>query len=208
MQKLRPYVLSGLFVFHLMTVCVLLTTVSGEDKPSAIAGFVTLFSQFFLTALFAGLGPGSWSLRIPSWGALATLSWLTGGVFTAAVILPQLAEREVNEFLSAFTLGPLIGWGVLVTLLLILHVIPFLKWRIALQPASPKLEASQPRQDSLTRGILITVATWAGILMLLKDSWYFDRTNDQSSRKTTPHESHSPVTHHPSHRSTDVLSSC
>ena len=59
MRKLRPYVLSGLFVFHLMTVCVLLTTVSGEDKPSAIAGFVTLFSQFFLTALFAGLVPNS-----------------------------------------------------------------------------------------------------------------------------------------------------
>ena len=59
----------------------------------------------------------------------------------------------------------------LVTLLLILRVVPFLKWRIALQAASPELEASQPRQDSLTRGILIVVATWAGILMLLKDSW-------------------------------------
>ena len=77
MQKLRPYVLPGLFVFHLMTVCVLLTTVSGEDKPSAIAGFVTLSSQFFLTALFAGLGSASWALRIPSWGALAALSWLS-----------------------------------------------------------------------------------------------------------------------------------
>ena len=184
MQKLRPYVLPGLFVFHLV---LMFTAIAAAPTPNGnprtensliSVGMFLLFPQFFLTALFAGLGPGSWSLRIPSWGALATLSWLTGGVFTAAGILPQLAEREVNEFLSAFTLGPLIGWGVLVTLLLILRVIPFLKWRIALQPASPKLEASQPRQDSLTRGILITVATWAGILMLFKDSWYFDRTND------------------------------
>ena len=81
MRKLRPYFLPGLFVFHLVVLCVTLATVSlsglRRNDPSTIAVFVTLFSQFFLTAFFAGLGPGSWSLRIPSWGALAALSWLS-----------------------------------------------------------------------------------------------------------------------------------
>ena len=78
MQKLRPYVLPGLFVFHLVVLCVLLTTVPTEKKAiSQVTAIVTLVSQFFLTALFAGLGSGSWSLRIPSWGALAALSWLS-----------------------------------------------------------------------------------------------------------------------------------
>ena len=72
MQKPRPYVLPGLFVFHLMTVCVLLTTVSSENSGGT--AIVPVVSQFFLTALFAGLGPGSWAPRIPSWGALAALS--------------------------------------------------------------------------------------------------------------------------------------
>ena len=62
MQKLRPYVLPGLFAFHLVTLCVMLATVSlsglRRNDPSAIAAFVTLFSQFFLTAFFDGLGHG------------------------------------------------------------------------------------------------------------------------------------------------------
>ena len=65
-------------MFHLVVLCVLLTTVPTEKKAiSQVTAIVTLVSQFFLTALFAGLGSGSWSLRIPSWGALAALSWLS-----------------------------------------------------------------------------------------------------------------------------------
>ena len=77
MQKLRPYVLPGLFVFHLVVPCVMLATVSRENETSQQVTVVIIVSQFFLTALFAGLGSGSWSLRIPSWGALAALSWLS-----------------------------------------------------------------------------------------------------------------------------------
>ena len=75
--------------------------------------------------------------------------------------------RDSNG-LWGVALVPLIVWIVLVSLLLCLRGIPFFKWRIALQPTSPDLPSSQ---NSLTRGILIVVATWAGVLMLLKDSW-------------------------------------
>ncbi len=75
MQKLRPYVLPGLFAFHLVTLCVLFTGVSRQNEAAAVMAGFTILSQFFLTALFAGLGTGSWSLRIPSWGAIAALSW-------------------------------------------------------------------------------------------------------------------------------------
>ena len=77
MQKLRPYVLPGLFVFHLVVLCMTLAAVSRQNEAAEVVAVVTIVSQFFLTALFAGLGSGSWSLRIPSWGALAALSWLS-----------------------------------------------------------------------------------------------------------------------------------
>ena len=77
MQKLRPYVLPGLFAFHLVTLCVLFAAVSRQNEAAAVMAGFTILSQFFLTALFAGLGTGSWSLRITSWAALATLSWLS-----------------------------------------------------------------------------------------------------------------------------------
>ena len=172
MQKLRPYVLPGLFVFHLVVLCVMLATASlsglGRNDPSAIAAFVTLFSQFFLTALFAGLGAGAWTLRIPSWGALAALSWLSFVGFLVDSSGLPLNHPVYETDLWKISLAPPVCWIVLVTLLLCLRGIPFLKWRFALQPT---LTAPQSHQDSLTRGILIVVASWAGVLMLLKDSW-------------------------------------
>ena len=160
MQKLRPYFLPGLFVFHLVVLCVMLAIVSlsglRRNDPSTIAVFVTLFSQFFLTAFFAGLGPGSWSLRIPSWGALAALSWLSLVFFA----VHSDGRAPDIEFVWGVALAPPICWTVLVTLLLCLRGIPFFKWRISLQPTSPDLPSSQ---DSLTRGILVVVASWAGV---------------------------------------------
>ena len=70
MQKLRSYVLPGLVVFHLVVLFVTLSTVSRENETSQQVAVVIIVSQFFLTALFAGMGSGAWTLRIPSWGAL------------------------------------------------------------------------------------------------------------------------------------------
>ena len=72
MQKLRYYVLPGLFVFHLVVLLVTLSTVSRENETSQQVAVVIIVSQFFLTALFAGMGSGAWALRIASWGAVAT----------------------------------------------------------------------------------------------------------------------------------------
>ena len=179
MQKLRPYVLPGLFAFHLVTLCVLFAAVSRQNEAAAVMAGFTILSQFFLTALFAGLGTGSWSLRIPSWAALAALSWF------CFVVLMVHAEGgrlfRSPEMVWALPLAPPIGWIVLVSLLLCLRGIPFFKWRIALQPTSPDLPSSQ---NSLTRGILIVVATWAGVLSLLKDSWRWSETATVSSGST------------------------
>ena len=171
MQKLRPYFLPGLFVFHLVVLCVMLAIVSGPSaggtvKTASMAAIVTVVSQFFLTALFAGLGSGSLALRIPSWGALAGLSWLSYIFF-----LVQLTGRPRGNTVWQLPLLFLIAWVVLVTLLLLLRVTPFLKWRVALQSTLAAPQSDQLHQDSLTRGLLIVVATWAGVLMLLKDSW-------------------------------------
>ena len=83
MQKLRPYIIPGLFLFHLVLLCVMIFTVRGydpSDSRNPLTEFpqytASLLSQFFLTALWAGLGSGPWSLRIPGCGALAALSWI------------------------------------------------------------------------------------------------------------------------------------
>ena len=91
MQKLRPYVLPGLFAFHLVTLCVLFTAVSRQNEAAAVMAGFTILSQFFLTALFAGLGTGSWSLQIPSraalnWSILVSLPLLVGNIVVAKLL--------------------------------------------------------------------------------------------------------------------------
>ena len=159
-------------MFHLVVLCVTLAAVSRQNEAAEVVAVVTIVSQFFLTALFAGLGPGSWSLRIPSWGALAALSWLSFAFFAvhSEGSAPGFKGGN-NNALCGCVLAPPVCWTVLVTLLLGLRGIPFLKWRFALQPTLAAPQSNQPHQDSLTRGIMVVVATWAGVLMLLKDSW-------------------------------------
>ena len=191
MQKLRPYIVPGLFVFHLVVLCVMLATAApfGNSHYSApldrlqnSAVWVALFSQFFLTALFAGLGPGSWALRIPSWGALAALDWFGLVSFYVVRFGP---EFQFESSKSMFLFLPLGAWAGLVALLLLLRVIPYVKWRITLQPMSPTILSSQPRPDSLTRSILITVATWASVLVLLKDSLLWSEVGTNSKVENT-----------------------
>ena len=171
MQRLRPYVLPGLFLFHLMTLCVMVFTAGPIGDPAnpldtGVASAITVYSQFVLTALWAGWGSSPWVLRIPGWGAMAALNWLS---FT--LILKRIDPnfpRDGSEIWQ-FAVAPLVVWIVLVTLLLCLRVILSLRWHIALQPTTSG-RTPGPRNDSLTRGMLIVVATWGGVLMLLKDS--------------------------------------
>ena len=162
MQKLRPYVLPGLVLFHLVVLCTMLATASHSFgfRVSAIA---TIASQFFLTALFAGLGPGPAVLRIPSWSALAALSWFSFVYFSTN---ESGAPNQRDTFLVVSV--ALLAWTTLVMLLLLLRVIPFLKWRVVKQLTLPDI---RPCKVAAMRGILIIAATWFGVSMLLKDSW-------------------------------------
>jgi hypothetical protein len=174
MQKLRPYLLPGLFVFHLVVLCVMLAIISPRSNTGKTTTLqqvqigvfaLTVYSQCCLTALLAGLGSGPWVLRIPSWGALAVLDHFSLIYFVRADWPPW-----TNEGLLLLFLGPFLAWSVTVAMLLLLRVTPFLKWRVALQPTSPDHQSNQRRRNSLTHGILIVVTTWGGVLMLLKDS--------------------------------------
>lgn len=162
MQKLRPHVLPGLLLFHLVVLCTMLATAS-QSLGFRVGAIVTIASQFFLTALFAGLGPGPAMLRIPCWSVLAALSWFSLVYFSTN---ESGAPNQRNIFLVVAV--PLIAWTTLVMLLLVLRAIPFLKWRVAMQSTLPD---TQPRKGAAMRGILIIAATWFGVLTLLKDSW-------------------------------------
>ena len=165
MQKLRPYIMPGLLLFHLMLLCVMIFTArEGHGfSPETTTVWATVFSSLFLTALWAGLGSEPWTLRIPGCGALAALCWVG-----FRVLLEQMMPKEEAEWVVL----PLVAWIVLVGLLLCLRVIPFLKWRIVLMPTRSGATDSRPAY-SLTRGLLIVVATWGGVFLLSKDSHHW-----------------------------------
>ena len=177
MQKLRPYILSGLFLFHLALLCLIIlvcpTNASGPDATAlqslwAVTTIGTLLSQFFLIALWAGLGSDPWGLRLPGCGALATLT----GIGLSVVVWRMEGTGPPNDdVIWRAALGPFVAWAVLVGLLLSLRVTPLLKWRIVMKPATPELVPNQALNYSLTRGILIVVTTWGGVLMLSKNSF-------------------------------------
>ncbi|MBI82494.1 MAG: hypothetical protein CMJ81_04795 [Planctomycetaceae bacterium] len=166
MQKLRPYIMPGLLLFHLMLLCVMIFIAPEVgDKEFSLVDVTVLsmvFSSLFLTALWAGLGSEPWALRIPGCGALAALYWVGFRILLERMSLP-LGGDELVVF-------PPVAWVVLVGLLLCLRVIPFLKWRIVLNPSPSEAADSRPLTYSLTHGILIVVATWGGVFVLLKDS--------------------------------------
>ena len=165
MQKLRPYIMPGLLLFHLMLLCVMIFTTREVHEFSLVHATVLamVFSSLFLTALWAGLGSEPWTLRIPGCGALAALYWVG-----CRVLLERMMPKQEAELLVL----PLVAWVVLVGLLLCLRVIPFLKWRIVLMPSPSGAADSRPTY-SLTRGILIVVATWGGVFLLSKDSHHW-----------------------------------
>ena len=182
MQKLRPYVLPGLFVFHLVLLCVWIFTGPTDESPWDVyeleelwvfSSLAILVSQLFLTALWAGLGSEPWTLRIPGCGVLAALIWVGG-----RIRLERMKEQlnESPDELIEFLVVPLVAWSVLVGLLHCLRVIPFLKWQIVLR-ASPSAAAdSPPLTYSLTHSVLIVVATWGGVFLLLKDIHHWSTT--------------------------------
>ena len=165
MQKLRPYIMPGLLLFHLMLLCVMIFTArEGHGfSPETTTVWATVFSSLFLTALWAGLGSEPWTLRIPGCGALAALCWIG-----FRVLLEQMMPKEEAEWVVL----PLVAWIVLVGLLLCLRAIPFLERRIVLMPTPSGANDRRPAY-SLTRGILIVVATWGGVFLLSKDSHHW-----------------------------------
>ncbi|MBI83469.1 MAG: hypothetical protein CMJ81_09755 [Planctomycetaceae bacterium] len=165
MQKLGPYTMPGLLLFHLVLLCVTIFTAREvhEFPPGAATVWAVVFSSLFLTALWAGLGSEPWTLRIPGCGALAALCWVC-----FRVLLEQMMPKQEAELVVL----PLVAWVVLVGLLLCLRVIPFLKWRIVLMSTLSGATDSRPAY-SLTRGVLIVVATWGGVFLLSKDSHHW-----------------------------------
>ena len=77
-----------------------------------------------------------------------------------------------------------IAWVVLVGRLLCLRVLPFLKWQIVLRPSPSETIDNPPVTYSLTRGMLIVIAIWAGVFTLFKAThfaplgWDIDQVSD------------------------------
>ena len=192
MQKLRPYVLPGLFVFHLVVLCSVILAGPTESlqpkfkdtSPLEMLVFVTvcctLGSQWILTGLWAGWGTHPWVLRVPSCAALATLIWISGSVVVQRVSEAASRQNEMERvLLTMFS-----GWFFLVTALLCFRCVPALRWQLTLRGTNAGSLSRRRAHRSLTRGILIVVAVWAGVLVLLKDSQPWPVWESQTLRIT------------------------
>ena len=174
MQKLRPYILPGLFLFHLLLLCVIIlhgpTDVPRDRSATALqrlwvySSLSIMLSQFLVTAWWAGLGPEPWVLRVSGCAALAALTWTALRIFWEQLVP---GDKDINWM---FIVGPSAAWSVLAGLLISLRAVPFLNWHIVLQGTAGEPHRSRPLVSSLTRGVLLVVAIWGGILVLLKDS--------------------------------------
>lgn len=181
MQKLRPYVLPGLFVFHVLFLVVIVAssaTASEASPPFQSVWFytvlMTLASQLCLTALGAAWGSEPWPLRLPGWGALAALSWFAlvlvcGEDWTARS--PARLLHDNRDVVVRW--GALGSWFLLVGLLLGLRMMPFLRWQIVPGNAPSVPVGSPVRATSLRRSILLVLGVWCGVLVLLSnvDRW-------------------------------------
>ncbi|MBI85873.1 MAG: hypothetical protein CMJ81_21975 [Planctomycetaceae bacterium] len=174
MQKLHPYILPGLFLFHLLLLCVIIvhgpTDVPRDRSATSLerlwvyTSLSVMLSQFLVTALWAGLGPEPWFLRVTHCAALAALTWTALRMFWEQLVP---GNKDVNWM---FIVGPGAAWAVLVGLLISLRTIPFLNCHIVLHGVKDGPLQPRARASSLTHGVLFVVAVWGGILMLLKDS--------------------------------------
>ena len=134
MQKLRLYVLPGLFVFHVLLLVVIIVssaTASEASPPFQSVWFytvlMTLASQLCLTALGAAWGSEPWPLRLPGWGALAALSWFAlvlvcGEDWTARFPEGLLSDNEAHQGDAVVRWTALGSWLLLVGLALSAHI--------------------------------------------------------------------------------------
>ena len=181
MQKLRPYLLPGLTGFHLflLVLAVWIGPIAHAKYPTRLelvtvsAFTVITWSSMCLAAFWASFGPEPALLRIPGCAALAALAWVTrllvefkadAGAVGVGTIEGHRQIVDMGEYLR-----PLFGWPVVVLLLLCLRALPFLQWRVVMVPTPSKSSYLTGAQYSLTRGILVAVATFGGALVLLKD---------------------------------------
>ena len=181
MQKLRLYVLPGLFVFHVLLLVVIIAssaTASAASPPLQSVWFwtvlMTLASQLCLTALGAAWGSEPWPLRLPGWGALAALSWFALVLVCGEDWTARFPERLLRDNGDAVVRWTALGsWLLLVGLLLGLRMMPFLRWQIV-PGAVPSVPVdSAVRATSLRRSMLLVLGVWCGVLVLLSnvDRW-------------------------------------
>ncbi|MEE3369619.1 MAG: leucine-rich repeat domain-containing protein [Planctomycetota bacterium] len=181
MAYLRLAIVPGMMVLHLGLLCAMVLVSQTRTWDTNIeflwvgTAFCIVLSQFFLTALWAGLGPEPWPLRISSCGALAVVIWIAFLVFILGPDKHRLKDTQLIEL----TLGPLLAWMILAGLLLVLRATPWLHCRIAIHHRSSGTDMEDERSDSLTRGLMLLIITCSGVAALLQDSlpwWVLDVT--------------------------------
>ena len=118
MQKLRPYIIPGLFLFHLLLLCaMILTSPTTELSRGQLRGLygsnylLIMYSQLFLTAVWAGWGPEPLIQRLPGCAAMAALASTANEIW-----YQRFDTTPYGNLFSAgfFPLGSLFGpswWG-------------------------------------------------------------------------------------------------
>lgn len=172
MGRLRLVVVPGLLFFHLilLSLAIFRGSVDEFNAPQTLADVWSaatpyiLWSQLILTALWVGLGPGVWLLRIAGCAALAALIWI------GFCVVPQHQGPGATAAWIV-SLCHIVTWIVLVGLMLIFRLALLLIWPIKLIPTTPLPVTRRWQVSSLVGGMLLLVASWTGVVMLLRESY-------------------------------------
>ena len=180
MRRLQLRTSTGMLLTYLVLTAVLLVFTSRDfSRPLHPAHHTSLeriwiqaclfvpISMAFVTALWTGLGTGTFLLRALVCTPLAILSWV---VFRLLGELTRVGGDTSDERLISVVLFPAVVWVASVACFLCLRACPLTRWRMVIPSRAGGTSGQKSQQRRAAANALIIACTWLAVLYLLRMS--------------------------------------